>query len=171
MSPNEPARRQTDLAGVKLMLGWVRAAGFDSILATGNDAVETWRVRARCLHAPEAALTFCVLMLLAASQATPGPRVQRISSHTLAQSAHTRHAQLIGWYVIAARQPHSASPPQPRAAARQTRNLDPQRKWRRYCPKTRVRVHAVALQPSSLSRPWPCVSLACLRRLRCSRGV
>ena len=133
MSPNEPARRQTDLAGVKLMLGWVRAAGFDSILATGNDAVETWRVRARCLHAPEAALTFCVLMLLAASQATPGPRVQRISSHTLAHPSRATHC----------RSPASASPPQPRAAARQTRNLDPQRKWRRYCPKTRVRVHAV----------------------------
>ena len=92
MSPNEPARRQTDLAGVKLMLGWVRAAGFDSILATGNDAVETWRVRARCLHAPEAALTFCVLMLLAASQATPGPRVQsakNIISHACAPVTRT----------------------------------------------------------------------------------
>ena len=115
MSPNEPARRQTDLAGVKLMLGWVRAAGFDSILATGNDAVETWRVRARCLHAPEAALTFCVLMLLAASQATPGPRVQRISSHTLAHPSRTTHC----------RSPASASPPQaqPRACEHGRREI------------------------------------------------
>ena len=85
-----------------------------SILTAANEAMEIWRVRSRSLHARQAALTLHASLHCAASPATSGPWVERISPHTLARPSRAPdHCSLASASAIPHCVPQQSEPDQP----------------------------------------------------------